>query len=307
MALSRCIFFLLSCIAAIHLVTSDGCAPGTVTNLSLNGSGILTWDTDSGEECQISYYIVYVTLLNGTIQWTYTTEEPHAEVTHLEPCEGYSFRVHQVSSDNVTGTGWAIYSVTPPPSDADLALQSVRLTQDDRRVRLEWALDGQYARCARRYRVVVYNEDSDIPEDHYTSLTSLYVNNIVPCAHYTFAIRALFTLEEEGPITSLQHTAAQYPAAIPSLASISTSDQTVSFTWHLDDLQTNRCDMTALIFDGAPYISASYPIYDQANRTPLSLTISSLRADTLYYLRVRVNNTAGLSDPFQIAFQTQES
>ncbi|KAJ8985135.1 hypothetical protein NQ317_012786 [Molorchus minor] len=306
MALSRCIFFLMvSCIAAIHLVTSDTCAPGTVTNLYLNGSGILTWDTDSSEECDISYYIVYVTLLNGSIQWTYTTEEAYAEVGHLEPCTGYSFRVHQVSTDNVTGTGWAIYSVTPPPSDADLALQSVNLTQDDRRVRLQWALDSQYARCARRYRVVVYNEDNDTPIDYYTTLTSLYVNNIVPCAHYTFAIRGLFTLEEEGPITVVQHTAAQYPAAIPSLASISADVSTVSFTWNLDDLDTNRCEMTELIFDGS--ISVSYPINDQENRTPLSLTLSTLRADTLYYLRVRVNNTAGLSDPFQLAFQTDES
>ncbi|KAJ8948732.1 hypothetical protein NQ318_017900 [Aromia moschata] len=303
----RTVFVLALFICAIHQSKQEPCEPGMITNLTLNDNYILTWQTPADEKCEIQSYLVYISTVNGTVHYTYNVALPRLSIHTLPVCQGYTFRVHQVSTDSVTGLGWSLYMITPPPSDASLALDYLTLTEEDRDIRLQWSLEDQWVACARRYRVLIYNEDADEITDLYTISNTLLINNLVPCAHYTLGVTAIFTLIEEGPTTTVEHTVVDAVTAAPGVAGVRPEGTRVNFNWTLDAYNSNRCPIYSLVIDGSPYFNVSYDIQDQENRTPLPLTITGLSPNSLYILRVNTINSAGSSPPLQMAIQTSAS
>ncbi|KAJ8948729.1 hypothetical protein NQ318_017897 [Aromia moschata] len=244
------------------------CEPGLVTNLQLNDNYTLTWETPEDEQCDISSYIVYMTFRNGTVHYTYTVLLRYIHFNNLPSCESYTFSVHQISRDNVTGAEMSLYVVTPPPSEANLALEYVSITDQDGRPRLEWSLEEEWQSCASRYRVIIYNEDTDDTLDIYTQLTNITLNSILPCTRYTIGVVALFTLVEQGPISALSYTGAARVTNTPVVLGISVEQTRVNIEWQLEELSRNRCPISTLAVDGSPSFNLTYTIQNQENRTP---------------------------------------
>ncbi|KAJ8948730.1 hypothetical protein NQ318_017898 [Aromia moschata] len=292
-------------VGGIGLTTQEPCEPGYVTDLEVNDNFTVSWKTPDDENCQIDHYFVYMSFLNGSIQHTYSVITEYIHFTHLRSCEAYSIRVHQVSSDNIIGLGLGILLVAPPPEEANLGLNFVNVTQVGANVRLDWSLDDEWRTCANRYRVVVVNEDSNDAMDIYTQATSLILNHLVPCGHYTLTVVALFTVFQEGPITAVRHTAIDRITTAPAVAGITVEQTSVTIEWVLEEYSSNRCPINSIVIDGSPSFNLTYPVEDQVNRTPLPLTISNLNTNSMYYLRVRADNSAGPSSPTLLAVQTR--
>ncbi|KAJ8948733.1 hypothetical protein NQ318_017901 [Aromia moschata] len=306
-ALQRFTFLLGILAGTIHLsIQDEECVPGTVQNLTLTANSTLNWVTPNTEQCSIAAYLVEVALQDGTLQWSYTTQDTTVDVGHLEPCQTYFFRVFQVSTDNITGSGWTVYANTPPNSDVDLELAYVNHTQVGHTVRLEWGLAPQHAHCARRYRVVIYVDETNVAFDQYTTLTAMNINNLIPCTNYTFAVRALFTLIEDGPATLVEHRTYDDINSRPELISVTPDRNKVTLVWQLQEYSRNRCHISSLHLNGSPNFDINLEIPDQTNRNPFPVTIDNLAAAGLYYLRTSVVNSAGESAPFLMAVQTLE-
>ncbi|KAJ8948731.1 hypothetical protein NQ318_017899 [Aromia moschata] len=301
------IFFLvLFALGGVHLSKQEVCEPGYVTNLTLNQDYTLSWETPPDETCEIQSYIVFITTLNGTLQYALPTMRPAIQFHTLPECTSYIFRVHQVSTDNVQGLGWSVQLVTPPTSDANLQLQYVRISQTETHARLEWSLEEEWASCASRYRVVIIDEDTNDATDIYTQATFVNLNSVVPCGRYTVGVVALFTLVEQGPIFTIQHTSLGRVTNVPQVTDLQIGSTSATITVELEEYSRNRCALSNLIFDASPSFNLTYTIQNQANRV-LPVTITNLVPNTLYYLRISAVNTAGSSNPFLLAIQTRES
>ncbi|KAJ8985137.1 hypothetical protein NQ317_012788 [Molorchus minor] len=299
-----------SCVAFLHITgQTDGCRPGIVRNVRLSTNSTLTWEPPLSESCDIDYYVVYVSLLNSdpSQTWTYFVNERSLDLSSLEACQRYSFQITQVTTENVTGSPGIVNSVTPPPSEANLEIKYLNLTTSVRNILLNWALDEEWSSCAQHYRVVLYNEDDDTATDLYTSLNSLTISNLIPCAAYTITVRAIFNLEEEGPPYVVRHDAPEFVTNTPTLLSYDVLSDTINLTFRLQTLQNNRCPIYSLDINASPWFNRSFPITDQNSRTPISIGLTDLTPDSLYYLRVTANNSAGVTLPFQVAFQTREN
>ncbi|KAJ8948734.1 hypothetical protein NQ318_017902 [Aromia moschata] len=196
--------------------------------------------------------------------------------------------------------------VTPPPSDANLALDDVQYVPNGRHVELRWSLEEQWASCAQRYRVVILNEDTSVASDLYTTSTSVTLINLIPCGSYMFTVRALFTLEEEGPVSVVRHVVDPAATTRPTLESFTLGTNSIALTMQLQALAQNRCPIYNVEVK-SPSFTATYLVTDQNSRTSFPLSITGLQPNTMYYVQISANNTVGATSPFQAAFQTLES
>ncbi|KAJ8930363.1 hypothetical protein NQ314_016841 [Rhamnusium bicolor] len=165
----------------------------------------------------------------------------------------------------------------------------------------EWGVDEQYTLCVHYYRVVIQN-----PEviDVYVGNNYLIWDDLSPCSFYEFTVRAIYNLAIEGPIAETNYVAPPEPTGLPTLANVAAGTTHVNITWRLPSYIGNRCPITSLVVDGSPYYSQAFPIEDHPQRPNPTINISPLNPDTMYFLRIYVVNSGGMSNPFLIAVQT---
>ncbi|KAJ8985136.1 hypothetical protein NQ317_012787, partial [Molorchus minor] len=317
--------------------------PSTVRNLRLSANNTLSWDPPLNENCEIAHYLVYVLLLDSdpAQYWTYDVTERSLDTSHLEGmskifisdkasvhgqrggvCGTYQHRYSTTicSYNLLSWTYWLarrrseryelsdlFLAIQYVQEKANLEINYVNVTTSERNVVLEWALDQEWSSCAQRYRIVLYNEDDDAATDLYTSSNSLTVSSLIPCATYTITVRAIFNLEEEGPPYVVKQDAPEFVTDTPTLLDYKVTSTSIDLTFRLQTLENNRCPIYSLDVNASPWFNTSYQITDQNNRTPFSINLTDLTPNSLYYFRVSANNSAGVTLPFQVAFQTLEN
>lgn len=93
------------------------------------------------------------------------------------------------------------------------------------------------------------------------------------------------------------------PANSPTLVAIRQDVSTINTTWALESYAINKCSVTTLYVNGT-HFNRTIPIEDVPERPTIDVSISGLRAGSMYYFDVSVLNAAGLSRPFRMAAQT---
>lgn len=95
-----------------------------------------------------------------------------------------------------------------------------------------------------------------------------------------------------------------FPANTPSLLELRQDAATINTTWSLEKYSVNRCPVTALYVNGT-HFNQTYEIEDSPERPDVQVSITGLRAESMYYFNVSTQNSAGISKAFQISAQTR--
>ncbi|KAJ8985131.1 hypothetical protein NQ317_012782 [Molorchus minor] len=295
---------ILSCFAVSQVIgdDDDSCRPSWVRSLRVTDEAILTWTEAPDEECDVAYYLVQVTYRGE--QSTYTTEEMQLNVSFVPPCESVTFTVIPISTNDVQG-GTSTHGLRMPiPPDANLTIQYIRVSSQDGHVTLNWDLDEEWRICTSRFRVIIYEEESDTPADIYVSDTTLIIPFLVPCSGYILGVTAVHSLTQQGPVSTVRYTVPAHRLISPTVQGITLGKTYVYMEWHIDSYVHNRCAVSSLVVTSTPSFSLAFPITNNYERPTISTNITNLQPEIMYFLNVTVVNTAGPSVPTLISVQT---
>ncbi|KAJ8985144.1 hypothetical protein NQ317_012795 [Molorchus minor] len=288
---------------AQQIGVADCCEPSGVRSGTISGDYVLSWSPPPEEPCIISHYLVYV--LSGGEEKVYTSEETALDVSYLPPCASVQFTIIPVSSDDVEGGFYRLHLSLPVPTDANVTIQYIGISSSESgHVTLSWDLDDEWKLCTNRFRVLIYELESDTPGDFYVTSNNLTVSYLVPCTHYTFGVTAIHSFDQQGPVSIVRYTTPAVRLIPPTVQSLTVGTTSVSLEWHIDSYIHNRCEVTSIVVNGSPHFTVTYPVHDDIERPLITTNVANLQPENMYFLNVTVVNTAGPSKPTLIGVQT---
>ncbi|KAJ8925161.1 hypothetical protein NQ315_001346 [Exocentrus adspersus] len=301
--------FLAALLCFGGFVRGDDCIPRYVENLRINVSAVLTWEVHPDEKCEIKEFKVDVVSDDHDYELHFKVVFQYVDLSILPVCEEWHFVVTPIAADDVVGYERRLVGHVPLPSSADISLRYFNVTQQNSRdVLLQWdLLNHTLGDCTLRYRIVIENRESGDFQDVYVSGRSTNLHNLSPCVPYHITIRAVNIAHPtiEGPIRFNNLEIPPHAQVSPSLTSIEIGPTSADMTWGLENW-SNRCPVRALHIDGGSRFNISVPIEDSPDRPPVEVNLKGLQPNRMYYLKVAVENSGGLSQPSQIAVQTAE-
>lgn len=90
----------------------------------------------------------------------------------------------------------------------------------------------------------------------------------------------------------------------PVLGTVSATATTIDSTWILESRPENGCPLGRIFVDGGEYFNFSLAVTDTDERQPVPIHLNSLRPNSLYLMRVSIENNAGISNPAIVGVQT---
>lgn len=286
--------FLVACCAIG--VKAQQCIPDPVDNVKLTNT-TLSWE--SSVNCPITHYIVNIHS-NGVLEYVYQVDNATLNVSFLSLCRTYTFVVTAIA-DHIIGAETQYNAVIPLPANAKITVNNFTGDQIDRDVLFQWHVLPEYAYCAEDYKLLLWEGDSAAPQTINTNQNGYFVKNVSQCMEFRLEISVDY-LGEQYPVAQFNYTV---PPATnpPTLLSLIQDALTINTTWALESYAINQCAVTAIHLAG-PHINITVPIHDTPQRPSIEVSVPGLRANSMYYLNVTVQNVAGISRPFQLAVQT---
>ncbi|XP_018570505.1 uncharacterized protein LOC108910404 [Anoplophora glabripennis] len=299
-------FFLIFVVFCVSGVLSQyDCVPKDVQNLILYGNGTLSWTNSPQETCYITHYHINI-YREGRETYDLYVENRFVDVSFISFCESWIFTVYALSQD-LSSPGHILIARMPMPSETVLNLRSLRVSRVSGVLQLSWELENeQFSSCADRYRVSIDDQDSGELTDVYVTDNVLILDFVSPCVVYEFGVRAIFNNRpsEEGPLISIEYDFPPVKQGAPVLSSFTPGVTTFSTTWSLESRSKNRCPMGSFYVDGGQYFNFTFRLADTPERSPVVIDLHSLEPDSLYLLKVSVENSGGVSDAAIVGVQT---
>lgn len=302
-----CAFLFISC-ALIHNTygqNEDDCVPGQVQQLLLSANATLYWYINPEEPCEITMFQVDI-IGDRDDEYHFKIAQNYVDLSFLEICEEWRFTVIPISN-GVIGFGRTLTESIPLPPDADLSLSYFNATSlGSRDVLLEWDLANHiHGECSLHYQLTVTDEELGITQDVYIQGSSLHLTFLSPCVSYQLSLRAVNRAQPniEGPRIVMHFEIPAKPQIIPSLSSIEIGATSISTTWTLEG-GSNRCPLRALYLDGGNHFNISVSLQNSLDPEPVLVELKSLNYNSMYFIRVYVENSGGVSPVFPIAVQT---
>ncbi|KAJ8925162.1 hypothetical protein NQ315_001347 [Exocentrus adspersus] len=286
------------------------CIPRYVENLRINVSAVLSWEVHQDETCGIKEFQVDVEAEHQEYEMHFLVRFQFVDLSFLPVCDEWHFVVTPISENNVLGYERRLVGHVPLPSTADISLSyfdAIHVNTKD--ILLQWDLQNRtQGDCTLRYRIVIENKETGDVQDVYVSGLSIILHNLSPCVEYHIAIRAVNIAHPtiEGPMLFQNVLSPSIEQIPPTLLSVKTGPTSIDMTWGLENW-SNRCPVRALHIDGGSKFNISVPIQDSTDdRPPVEVNLKGLQPNSMYYLKVAVENSGGMSQASQIAVQTDE-
>ncbi|XP_018570523.1 uncharacterized protein LOC108910420 [Anoplophora glabripennis] len=286
--------------------TSGQCVANSVLNLRIGANAVLSWEIDPNDPCEIDEFQVDVTG-DRDDEYHFKVRETEVDLSFLEICEEWVFVVTPVS-DGTLGFERRLTENIPLPPSADISLRYLNLTEiEPRDVLLEWDLTNHtHGDCTLRYRVTLEDLDDGSIQDLYVRGQSVHLHLLSPCVPYHITVRAVNRAHPtiEGPMRFHDHEIEPIPEDPPTLRTIEIGATEVSMTWRLENPGRNRCPIRTLYVDAGSNFNISLPLVDTPERPPVEVNLRGLYPNSMYFLKVSVENSGGLSRPGLIGVQT---
>ncbi|KAJ8985140.1 hypothetical protein NQ317_012791 [Molorchus minor] len=280
------------------------CVSDPVKNLAHLSGGFMNWT--SPDNCNISTYVVQI-IREDNVTFHFETEHTNFNASSvLSLCTKYEVRVIPVSSNDVQGTPSSIDVKLRPEMPENLAISGFSVKTSGRsNITLEWSLEPSHVeKCVDLFRVLVWDEDCNIPYDLYVDDNHFSFNDAVPCMHYQFGVRPIIDPLEEYPVGLFNYIYPGHPTTPPVLASLVQGVTAINVTWILESFQENRCEITAINIDASPLFNISHPVQDDGRRLPVAFELFNLQPNTIYISNFSVVNSAGISEAVMVPLQT---
>ncbi|KAJ8925206.1 hypothetical protein NQ315_001392 [Exocentrus adspersus] len=273
------------------------CIPDPVGEIDLNAAGVLTWS--ASENCPETTYRVLIGV-DGSRLFENIIRQPLLEVSSLPYCRYYNYSVTAIS-DHVLGM--ENYLVTPYelPGGTDIPIRNFRAAPVEDDLIIEWQTDHRFSYCISFYHLLIYDDQAEQPQSLTVTRPGYFKENVASCTNYRFEITSYY-LTTNSTTQAFNFTVPE-ATNIPSLVEVRQDATTINTTWSLEKYHQNRCEVTALYVNGDRF-NATYPIEDTRERPNVQVSISGLRANSMYYFNVSVENSAGVSEAVQLAVQT---
>ncbi|KAJ8925170.1 hypothetical protein NQ315_001355 [Exocentrus adspersus] len=305
-------FFLsaLACYSVLFYqvrVQTEDCVPGSVQMLDIAPNATLWWTVNPDEPCPLTDFLVDI-VGDAQDEFHLRVSVQHVDVSFLNVCEIWRFTVSPFS-DGVMGLERTLTHHIPLPPGADLTLKyfdAIFLEGND--VLLEWDLQNRtYGDCSLYYLLTITDEELGITQDVYVQGNILHMSVLSPCVPYQLSLRAVNKANPtiEGPISTSMIEVPGRPQVTPTLQSIEVQATSVNMTWTLE-MGTNRCPLKAMYVDAGSQFNISVPLINASPLVPVTVELKSLRPNTMYFLKVSVENSVGVSRAAQIGVQTLE-
>ncbi|XP_018570558.1 uncharacterized protein LOC108910444 [Anoplophora glabripennis] len=289
------------CVFTVFLVTlgtwAQNCIPEPVETIELNVS-TLSWS--SSDNCEDTHYRIVIR--SSGILYAHTVSSLSLDVSFLQLCADYSFTITP-TANHLLGVETTLLSEIDLPEGTDIVVQNFTGVQIGEGVLIQWHIDENFTSCVEHYHVLSWHEDSDTPDSFNIGQNGYLVKDVAHCMNYRFDVTAHYK--------SVNGTTAQFNYTVPAktnkptLVELRQGSFEINTTWSLEKYSLNRCNVTALYVNGT-HFNQTYEIMDAPERPDVLVSITSLRADTMYYFNVSTENTAGVSPAFLIAVQTLE-
>lgn len=75
-------------------------------------------------------------------------------------------------------------------------------------------------------------------------------------------------------------------------------------TWRLENPGRNRCPIRSLHVDAGSQFNIEVPLVDTPERPPVEVNLRGLQPNSMYFMKITVENSGGISQPGQIGVQT---
>ncbi|KAJ8925204.1 hypothetical protein NQ315_001390 [Exocentrus adspersus] len=276
------------------------CVPNPVGGVELASSGVLRWDASTN--CPNTIYRVQIDL-SGQKLYEIVVAALNYNVAFLLYCQTYTFFVIPIAS-NVIGAENYVTAVIPIPEGANIAINGLRGAQIDDDVLIQWQVGSQYPHCVDYFNLFIYDDDDDeaeVPKHLQVTQPGYLLQRVAKCSKYRFEVSSSYG----GVNGTTERIEYSIPPAVntPSLGEVRQNAISINTTWNLEKYHVNRCRVTSLLVTGTRF-NATYPIEDTPERPNVQVSITGLRADSMYYFSVSTENSAGLSAPYQMAVQT---
>ncbi|KAJ8925232.1 hypothetical protein NQ315_001418 [Exocentrus adspersus] len=283
--------------------------PSAVDNFVMHANANLTWETHPDETCEIDSYWLDLKSLSSKDQHHFAVKENYIHLTFLAICDEWEVVVRALSNNTY---GYERRTVThiPLPPNADLALGYFNGTLVDPRILLlHWQLRNHtHGDCTLRYRVTVTNEDDSLIRDNYENGYFALLNDLSPCVSYSIGVRAVNIAHPtiEGPLSTMEIEIPPQPQAAPLLKEVTAGATSIRIVWEVEGYYSQRCPVRSLHVDGGSHFNIEIPVNSTTERPPVEMELKGLKPNSMYFLKVSVENMGGLSPPAQIAVQTLE-
>ncbi|KAJ8925230.1 hypothetical protein NQ315_001416 [Exocentrus adspersus] len=291
-------------------INAEGCVPAMVENLRIQADARLTWYVDPDVTCVPTRYLVDI-IGDREDEYHFSVSISYADLSFLNVCEQWEFVVRPVA-DEVIGFERRLTAPIPLPPSADISLKYFNVTQlSARDVLLEWDLHNHtHGDCSLHYRITIEDETTTDVNVLYATGRQLHIHNLSPCEGYRLGVRAVNQAHPiiEGPMKYHNLQVAPQPEHAPRMRLLRVGPTTIDMSWWLENSGNNRCPVQNFYVDGGNQFNITIPLEDHTplDRDPVDLNLKGLRPNSMYYLRVAVENSAGLSPTVPIGVQTLE-
>ncbi|KAJ8925165.1 hypothetical protein NQ315_001350 [Exocentrus adspersus] len=297
---------LLVLVLATASSCANDCVPGVVRNLAVDHIANLTWNVDPNEPCPIEGFRVEVVGEDG-IAALFRSSLNYIHLSFLDFCQEWQFTVAPISN-GVVGFEHRLTDYIPIRQDANLTLTNLRVTHlGGKNTSLQWEMAEPFrGDCTLRYRVLVRDRQTSTSHSVYVTGRSAYLDTLAPCVPYLVSIRAVSTSLPiiEGPLAYTTFDIEAFPEDPPTLLSVDAGTTTVKMVWQLEDYMKNRCPVVNLHVDGGDFFNVTVPIEDPYYRKPVSVNLTRLHPDRMYYMKVAAENSGGISTSVPLGVQT---
>ncbi|XP_018570526.1 uncharacterized protein LOC108910422 [Anoplophora glabripennis] len=305
---SKCAVLVLVVLYSFIPSTSRECVANHVLNLRVAANAVLSWEIDPNDPCEIDEFQVDV--LGDRDEYHFKVRDTEVDFSFfLLPCEELIFVVTPISNGTL-GVARRLTQSIPLPPNADISLRYFNLTEiDSRDILLEWTLmNHTYGACTLKYRFTVEDLDNGYIEEFNVTRPSVNLYTLSPCVPYHFTVGAINWAYPtiEGPMRFLDHEIKPTIEGAPTLETIEIGATEVNMTWRLENPGSNRCPIRTLYVDAGSNFNISLPLVDTPERPPVEVNLRGLYPDTMYFLKISVENSGGISRPAQLGVQTLE-
>ncbi|CAH1961228.1 unnamed protein product [Acanthoscelides obtectus] len=191
-----------------------------------------------------------------------------------------------------------------PGGQTLLTVRNVTLLEQGQTVVANWSLDENLQSCVHFYRLVYWDDFSEVPKDVYMTNTSYTIPNVVPCSKYNVKVSAWTSPTQEGPVATAAYTTIAKPSAQPHIFNLVVDKHAAEMVWHLPEYHCNRCPISKVIVDATPQFKLTIPYQDSPLRPDVVINLTNLTESTVYKCDVYLQNNAGLSPPVHVLIQT---
>ncbi|XP_018570524.1 uncharacterized protein LOC108910421 [Anoplophora glabripennis] len=288
-------------------ISGEDCIPASVLTLRLAANAVLFWEVTPKEPCHIQGYQVDI-VGDRQDEYRFVVTDLFVDVSFLEVCEEWHFVVRAIS-DGIRGYERRLVDYVPLPPNADLSLSYFNVTQVGRSLHLDWDLTTHtHGDCTLRYRITVEDEEQGEIHDTYVSGRSADLDIVSPCVSYQLRVRAVNRAYPtiEGPMRFTYHEMPPEPEEAPTLRAIEVGATSIDMSFNLENSGRNRCPVRTLYVDGGNNFNISIPLTNDEDRPPVDVALRGLYPNSMYFLKISVENSAGISRPAQLGVQTLE-